>query len=83
MMNPVEKKEEKIFCPANGWDCPYYHDGDGACMMKEEEGVGPLHECDDYDYFFGEDGIFPDEEPADIDDDCGYDPYMGCYTDDC
>lgn len=22
-------------------------------------------------------------EPADIDDDCGYDPYMGCYTDDC
>ncbi len=22
-------------------------------------------------------------EPADIDDDCGFDPYMGCYTDDC
>ena len=22
-------------------------------------------------------------EPDDIDDDCGFDPYMGCYTDDC
>lgn len=24
-----------------------------------------------------------DCEPADIDDDCGFDPYLGCYTDDC
>lgn len=24
-----------------------------------------------------------DDEPADIDDDCGFDPYLGCYTDDC
>ena len=24
-----------------------------------------------------------DYEPADIDDDCGFDPYMGCYSDDC
>lgn len=24
-----------------------------------------------------------DCEPADIDDDCGFDPYMGCFTDDC
>jgi len=24
----------------------------------------------------------PDWEPADVDDDCGFDPYMGCYTDD-
>lgn len=23
------------------------------------------------------------EEPANIDDDCGFDPYMGCYSDDC
>ena len=23
------------------------------------------------------------DEPAFIDDDCGFDPYMGCYTDDC
>lgn len=24
-----------------------------------------------------------DYEPWDIDDDCGYDPYMGCFSDDC
>ena len=24
-----------------------------------------------------------DEEPDYCDDDCGFDPYMGCYTDDC
>ena len=24
-----------------------------------------------------------DDEPAFIDDDCGFDPYMGCYADDC
>jgi hypothetical protein len=23
------------------------------------------------------------DEPADIDDDCGFDPYLGCFTDDC
>ena len=23
------------------------------------------------------------DEPADIDDDCGFDPYAGCYTWDC
>lgn len=23
------------------------------------------------------------DEPADIDDDCGFDPYEGCYTYDC
>ena len=24
-----------------------------------------------------------DDEPNDIDDDCGFDPYEGCYTYDC
>ena len=24
-----------------------------------------------------------DEEPADIDNDCGFDPYAGCFTYDC
>lgn len=28
------------------------------------------------------DGVDPDYEPADIDSDVGFDPYMGCYTDD-
>lgn len=26
---------------------------------------------------------YSDDEPADIDDDCGFDPYEGCYTYDC
>ena len=28
-------------------------------------------------------GEYSDDEPADIDDDCGFDPYLGCFTDDC
>jgi hypothetical protein len=23
------------------------------------------------------------DEPANIDDDCGFDPYLGCFTEDC
>lgn len=26
---------------------------------------------------------FLDDEPNNIGDDCGFDPYMGCFTDDC
>lgn len=35
-------------------------------------------EDDDYD---NEDFYY--DEPGWIDDDCGFDPYMGCFTDDC
>ena len=28
-------------------------------------------------------GEYSDDEPADIDDDCGFGPYFGCYTNDC
>ena len=34
------------------------------------------------DDIFGSDDD-EDCEPADIDDDRGFDPYMGCFTDDC
>ena len=46
--------------------------------IEWEEGDAPhdyvfrIEECDE-DY----------EEPCDIDDDCGFDPYCGCYTYDC
>lgn len=47
--------------------------------------------------FVGEDGVEyvwyadsgeisirePDDEPPWIDDDCGFDPYLGCYSEDC
>jgi len=40
-------------------------------------------ECQDE--IFGSDDEDEDEdcEPENIDDDCGFDPYMGCFTDDC
>ena len=41
---------KKIYCPVNGWDCPYWKK-DGTCSMKEEEDVHPKEECDDYTLF--------------------------------
>lgn len=41
---------KKIYCPVNGWDCPYWKK-DGTCSMREEEGVHPKEECDDYALF--------------------------------
>lgn len=74
-----------VFCPVNGWDCPYF-DKAGHCTLYPE--FDPRMECDDFAYFWDEDEDYvvdsdEDYEPADIDDDCGFDPYMGCYTDDC
>lgn len=43
----------------------------GLCFKCQDEVFGSDED---------EDG---DCEPADIDDDCGFDPYMGCFTDDC
>lgn len=44
----------------------------GLCFLCQDLGFGSDDDDDDGDY-----------EPADIDDDCGFDPYMGCFTDDC
>lgn len=54
-----------------------WNDVDGAAdlaIMNMETGeiVWNAADAQEYDY-----------EPADIDDDCGFDPYMGCYSDDC
>lgn len=38
-------KGEPIYCPANGWDCPYY--GSGICHIKD-----PIEDCDDFLAFF-------------------------------
>ena len=43
---------------------------------------GLCSECQD-DVFGSDENEDEDYEPADIDDDCGFDPYMGCFTDDC
>lgn len=35
-------EKEKVFCPVNGWDCPYWRK-DGSCTIEN-----PAEECDDY-----------------------------------
>jgi len=56
---------------------PYLDDSEreilisGLCFKCQNDVFGSDDEEDDEDY-----------EPDDIDDDCGFDPYMGCFTDD-
>ena len=61
------------YCPANDLDCPYCS-LNCECRMKEMTGDDPETECD---AFFDLD----DFEPDDLE--MGFDPYLGCYTDDC
>jgi hypothetical protein len=42
---------------------------------------GLCYECQDEMFHCPEDE--DDDEPDDIDDDCGFDPYEGCFTYDC
>lgn len=54
------------------YHCPYCEDGEYVncewyCGADEPEDYPEDH----YD------------EPEDIDSDCGFDPYLGCFTDDC
>ena len=47
--------------------------GEVANLVDGETGEGIQSSDEDYDY----------DEPADIDSDMGFDPYMGCFSDDC
>ena len=47
--------------------------GQDACLVDGETGEVIESSDEDYDY----------DEPADIDSDMGFDPYMGCFSDDC
>lgn len=38
-------RDYKIYCPANGWDCPYWKQGE--CGIED-----PINECDDFGYFW-------------------------------
>ena len=65
-------KEEKVFeCPVADVTCPYYKYGN--CSMYPEE--NPILECDEASYYA--------EETDDCDYEVGFDPYLGCYTDNC
>ena len=47
--------------------------GEVANLVDGETGEVIEFSDEDYDY----------DEPADIDSDMGFDPYMGCFSDDC
>ena len=42
-------KVKVIYCPVNGWDCPYF-DANGCCMMYPN--TDPIDECDDFSTFW-------------------------------
>ena len=44
---------------------------------------GMCDECQEKMFSSSEDEEEEDFEPDDIDDDCGFDPYEGCFTYDC
>ncbi len=44
------EEKGKVFCPVNGWDCPYWKK-DGSCSMIDEE-LDPVEECDDAAFFW-------------------------------
>ena len=46
-MKSWETKEGKIFCPVNGWDCPYFKKN-GECSLDNVD-----KECDDFYFFWG------------------------------
>lgn len=50
-------RKGKVYCPANGWDCPYYKNGE--CALND-----PWGDCDDFRYFWEDDDdyICDDEE---------------------
>ena len=39
--DPNTNKREPIYCPVNGWDCPYYEKG--ICYIHD-----PMEDCDDW-----------------------------------
>lgn len=64
-----------VYCPTDDFLCPYY--GERLCHIKE-----PYDNCDDYASFVKDWEKGYNDIPDDVDE-TGYDPYLGCYTEDC
>ena len=43
--NPYTGKLEPIYCPANGWDCPFYENG--ICYIRD-----PMEGCNAWGLFW-------------------------------
>lgn len=76
-------------CDEIGWDglhhCPYCDDGDTVdceryCFFEEDEEV---YECDDAWDDWDIEPSRDDWDEIDCDYEMGYDPYLGCFSDDC
>ena len=97
--NPYPRYELTTVCPICGeehkvvvntddyfaWNSLGWHTQDAFPYLSDNEremlisGVCPT--C--WDSMFGSDDEDEYEEPDGIDDDMGYDPYLGCFTGDC
>lgn len=47
---------KKVYCPVNGWDCPYWQK-DGTCTIEN-----PIEDCDDFGVFWDKDDEYWCEE---------------------
>lgn len=75
-----KRNGEPIFCPVNAYDdCPYC-DEFNRCHIAD-----PIKDCDEFAYFYDswEDWEASNADPEDNVDETGFDPYLGCYTEDC
>lgn len=52
-------KGAKVYCPVNGWDCPYWKK-DGICTIEN-----PIMECDDFLAFWDPDDEYWDSVSED------------------
>ena len=83
---------DPIYCPVNAYgDCPYC-DQCNMCHVADS-----IEDCDDFACFFeswdewlNADDVDPDAPETFADDEIrwamdemGYNPYLGCYDDDC
>ena len=52
-------RKGKIYCPADGWGCPYFKNENGECGLEN-----PLSDCDDFELRWDKDDDFicEDEE---------------------
>lgn len=49
-------KMRKVYCPVNGWDCPYWQK-DGSCIIEN-----PIEDCDDFGVFWDKDDEYWSDE---------------------
>ena len=54
------KNKGHIYCPANGYDCPYWKDGICSLYSEEENWADPWEECSDFGVFWDKDDDYID-----------------------